>query len=87
MLPKISMQNGHAANGPTDDDLAEIKSAVLAKLVLVRVDGFRQREVMECPRVPGSVRLDVRRPDHLGPLLGFVDDEFAKVGWRADKRR
>ena len=38
MLPKISMQNGHAANGPTDDDLAEIKSAVLAKLVLVRVD-------------------------------------------------
>jgi hypothetical protein len=41
MLPKISMRNGHAANGPTDDDLAEIKSAVLAKLVLVRVDGFR----------------------------------------------
>jgi hypothetical protein len=41
MLPKISMLNGHAANGPTDDDLAEIKSAVLAKLVLVRVDGFR----------------------------------------------
>jgi starch phosphorylase len=28
------MQNGHAANGPTDDDLAEIKSAVLAKLAL-----------------------------------------------------
>ena len=41
MLPKISMLNGHAANGPTDDDLAKIKSAVLAKLVLVRVDGFR----------------------------------------------
>ncbi len=41
MLPKISMRNGYAANGPTDDDLAEIKSAVLAMLVLVRVDGFR----------------------------------------------
>ena len=41
MLPKISMRNGHAANGPTDDDLAEIKSAMLAMLVLVRVDGFR----------------------------------------------
>ena len=45
------------------------------------------RDVMECLRVPGLVRLDVRRPDHLGPLLGFFDDEFAKVGWRANKRR
>src|SRR5215468_11212196 len=43
----------------------------------------------------GSLRLDVRRPDYLAPLLGFVSDEFAKVGgreheWRAplvDKSR
>jgi len=34
MLPNVSMQNSHAANGPNDDDLAEIKSAVLAKLAL-----------------------------------------------------
>jgi glycogen phosphorylase len=34
MLPKISMQNGHAANHLNDDDLAGIKSAVLAKLAL-----------------------------------------------------
>jgi bifunctional non-homologous end joining protein LigD len=27
-----------------------------------------------------SLRLDVGRPDHLAPLLGFVRDEFAKVG-------
>ena len=42
---------------------------------------------MECPRVPGSVRLDVGRPDHLGPLLGFVDDELAEVGGRAREHR
>ena len=34
MVPKISMQNGHAANRLNDDDLAGIKSAVLAKLAL-----------------------------------------------------
>ena len=34
MLPKISMQNGHAPNHLNDDDLAGIKSAVLAKLAL-----------------------------------------------------
>ena len=34
MLPNVSMQNSHAANGPNDDDLAEIKSAVIAKLAL-----------------------------------------------------
>src|SRR4029453_6262014 len=34
-----------------------------------------------------SVRLDVGRPDHLGPLLGFVGDELAEIGGRADKRR
>jgi hypothetical protein len=27
-----------------------------------------------------SLRLDVGRPDHIAPLLGFVRDEFAKVG-------
>jgi hypothetical protein len=30
-----------------------------------------------------SLRLDVRRPDHLGPLFGFVGDELAEVGGRA----
>src|SRR5262245_10449865 len=34
-----------------------------------------------------SVRLDVGRPDHLAPLLGFVGDELAEIGGRADKRR
>src|SRR5262245_13273077 len=29
-----------------------------------------------------SVRLDVRRPDHLAPLLGFFRNEPAKVGGR-----
>src|SRR5262245_54398196 len=35
----------------------------------------------------GSLRLDVGRPDHLGPLLGLVGDELAEVGGRARKRR
>lgn len=25
---------------------------------------------------------DVRGPDHFVPLLGFLFDQFAKVGWR-----
>src|SRR5438132_1452826 len=44
---------------------------------------------MEYP-VGGSFRLDVCRPDHLAPLLGFVSDKAAKVGrrhrhWRASQ--
>src|SRR5262245_65566257 len=38
-------------------------------------------------RRDASLRLDVRRPDHLAPLLGFVGDEFAEVGGRARQRR
>src|SRR6202521_5152323 len=34
-----------------------------------------------------SFRLDVRRPDHLGPLLGVFCNKFAEVGWRALKCR
>ena len=36
---------------------------------------------MECRR--GSLRLDVRRADHLAPLLGFVGNELSEVGGRA----
>ena len=32
-----------------------------------------------------SLRLDARELDHLGPLLGFVGDELAEVGWRTGK--
>jgi len=39
---------------------------------------------MECRRDDDSLfRLDVGRPDHLAPLLGFVGNELAEVGWRA----
>src|SRR5215469_18113899 len=34
-----------------------------------------------------SLRLDVGRPDHLAPLLGFVGHELAEVGGRARKHR
>ena len=32
------------------------------------------------------IRLDVRRPDHLAPLLRFVADELAKVSGRKRER-
>ena len=35
----------------------------------------------------GSRWLDVDRPDHLGPLLGFVGDEFAEAGQRQSEHR
>jgi hypothetical protein len=35
---------------------------------------------------PDSFGLDVSGSDHLGPLLGFVRNEFAKVGRRACER-
>src|SRR5207244_7080188 len=39
------------------------------------------------PRSRGSLRLDAGRPDHLGPLLGFVRDELAEVGGGTGKNR
>jgi len=38
---------------------------------------FAEWEVMECV---ASLRLDIGRPDHLGPLLGFGSDMRAEVG-------
>src|SRR5215475_1960730 len=38
-------------------------------------------------RVTASVCFDVRRPDHLAPLLGVVGDELAEVGGRTLKDR
>src|SRR5215475_2805549 len=38
-------------------------------------------------RVTASVCLDVGRPDHLAPLLGFGGDESSEIGGRARKRR
>ena len=39
------------------------------------------------PITRGSFRLDAGRPDHLGPLLGFVRDELAEVGGGTGKNR
>src|SRR5215813_11123748 len=43
---------------------------------------FRRTGVTEYPWALWSVRLDVRGPDHLAPLLGVVDNELAKLGGR-----
>ena len=40
---------------------------------------------MERRPVRGSVRLDVRELDHLGPLFRFFGDELAELGGRARK--
>src|SRR5262249_50021293 len=49
---------------------------------------FAERNVMECAwSMPGSLWLDSRDLDHLGPLRGFVGDEFAEIGGRASQRR
>src|SRR5215472_19257539 len=35
---------------------------------------------------PRSLRLDVGRPDHLGPLFGFVGDQFSELSRRSWQR-
>jgi len=34
----------------------------------------------EQSRSPASLRFNTGRPDHLSPLFGIFDDEFAEVG-------
>src|SRR5215475_10139960 len=45
---------------------------------------FAERDLWNASR--GSLHLDVGGPDHLAPFLGFLGDELAEVGRRADKR-
>ena len=40
---------------------------------------------MQCQ--PGSLRLDIGRPNDLCPFFGLVGDELGEVGGRAPKRR
>src|SRR5262249_4517820 len=46
---------------------------------------FAERNVMECQ--PGSLRLDIGRPNDLCPFFGLVGDELGEVGGRAPKHR
>src|SRR5438874_120422 len=46
---------------------------------------FRRTGFMEY--VAWSFRLDIARPDHLAPLLGFLSDELAEVSGRTRKHR
>src|SRR5262245_27381502 len=47
----------------------------------VRREGFAERNVMEPSAA--SIRLRPRELDHLGPLLGFLGNEFPEIGRRA----
>src|SRR5215510_15002703 len=43
-------------------------------------------EIMEClSRLSALFRLDIARPDHLGPLLGFFSEVRAEFGGRERK--
>jgi hypothetical protein len=48
---------------------------------------FAERELMEYPRLPPSVRLDACEPHHLAPLLGFLGDQLAEVSGQTRKHR
>ena len=41
---------------------------------------FAERILWKIAGVAGSIRFEARELDHLGPLLGFVDDQLFKVG-------
>src|SRR5262245_40760440 len=58
----------------------------MGKTVLARIS-IRLSAIMECALVDRSFGLDVARPDHLAPFLGFFGDKFSEVGRRALKHR
>ena len=46
-------------------------------------EGFAQRDLWNVGALATRLlRLDIGRPDHLAPLLGFLSDELAEVGRR-----
>src|SRR5262245_22151714 len=49
------------------------------------VPAARRRNCLRWGNFTASLRLDVARPDHLAPLLGFVGDQLAEVRDRAGK--
>src|SRR5205809_654122 len=47
--------------------------------------GFAKRNLWNIrPGLAGSVQLDARELNHLGPLLSFFGDELAKIGRRPE---
>jgi hypothetical protein len=49
--------------------------------------GVAERKIWNSSREQiGLLRLDAGRPDHLSPLLGIFDDEFAELGGRGWER-
>ncbi len=53
-----------------------------------RATGFAGRKLRNiAPVLVESYRLDVGCSDHLAPLFGFIDDEFAEIGGRTRKDR
>ena len=66
---------------PWQERCAAEKTALLV-LGGNRLSAFAYRHVMERRNASQSLRLDVGVPYHLAPLLGVVDNEFAKLGGR-----
>jgi hypothetical protein len=59
-----------------------LETALLTRCGSHRVTVIRLTETMEYPsdRLPGSLWLDARELDHLGPLLNVFGNELAEFG-------
>jgi hypothetical protein len=84
---RFSFMNGHSLAG-----LARQKSAnnghSITPIGAAEHLRFRGTDVTEyLAGSCGSLCLDVEGPDHVAPLLRFVGDELAEIGWRTLKDR
>src|SRR5262245_59454254 len=85
----ISMLDGRSVPIVSQTEIDPMKTALSLMLALVTTRALTELLPVAKPQspAPSSVCLDVGRPDHLGPFLGFVGDELAKIGGRARKPR
>jgi hypothetical protein len=78
VIPRgIFTQPGPEAD-PLDRQLVHCKSNCSRPAGVGGVMEFAERKAMEFPRA-NLLGLDVGRPDHLAPLVGFVGDELAEI--------
>src|SRR5262245_57822790 len=67
---------------------AEKRDELAALHSITSSAAIRRTKRLECGLTePASLRLDVGRPDHLAPFLGFVGDQLAELDRRSRQRR
>ena len=72
-----------SAYGGQADQICSLRAVLFMTQSDIGVTAVAYRSVVECRLA--SLRLDVGRPDHLGPLFNFCGDELAEVVLRAWK--